>query len=235
MKRQASFSHPPRASNEALRHKQGFTLIELLVVMTMVSLVALAMAGSMRTMAQTEARVDERLLRADEFRVAAGFLRSALGRVALRKLEPPPPLGANVYVFAAEPDALTWVGVMPARYGAGGRSVFRLALETVQNSRSLVIRFAPLLDASAFPDWANAESRVLAYDVTQFSLAYQDPRQLPAVWVAQWTVLDRLPARVKVTVQMQNGGWPDLILPMRTLPSSTRGGAATFGGGADEL
>lgn len=212
----------------------GFTLVELLVVMTMLSLVALALAGAMRTMAQTEARVDERLLRADDFRVSSGFLHSILGRVSMRKLAPPPALGANVHIFSAEPETLVWLGVMPARYGTGGLHVFRLAVESIQNQRGLVLRFAPMQETTNFPEWATTESRVLAQDVTEFSINYQDPRQVSAGWMTSWTVPDRLPSRVKLTLQTQRGGWPDLVVPLRTLPSSTRGGGASFGGGGDE-
>ncbi|MFM8900552.1 MAG: prepilin-type N-terminal cleavage/methylation domain-containing protein [Burkholderiales bacterium] len=215
---------------------RGFTLIELLVVMTMVSLIALAMAGSLRTMAQTEARVDERLLRADDFRVASHFIRTTLGRVSMRRIEPPPPLGSNLFVFAAESSALSWVGVMPARPGAGGRSAFRLALEGDPGAQDLVIRFAPLDDAYVFPDWSTAQARVLASQVTEFSVAYQDARQLPAQWLPQWTAPDRLPSHVKLTVQTQQGGWPDLVVALRTLPATTRAAGPTFGGSTgDEL
>jgi general secretion pathway protein J len=220
-------------SGAAEKRQGGLTLVELLVVLTMISLVALALAGAMRTMAQTEARVDERLLRADDFRVASNFLRSTLGRVSLRKLDPPPPIGANVYMFAAAPDALSWVGVMPARHGAGGRCVFRLSVESASSQRQLVLRFVPLLDESAFPDWASAESRVLAQDVTAFSIAYQDPRQQPVQWLSSWAVLERLPSRVKLTLQTAAGGWPDLVIALRALPSSTRSSGPTFGGGGE--
>ena len=211
----------------------GFTLLELLVVMTMVTLVVLAMAGALRTMAQTEARVDERLLRADDFRVVAGFLHSTLGRVSQRRLDPPPPLGENLFLFAAAPDALAWVGVMPARHSAGGRYVFRLALETSGEQSQLVLRFAPALTANSFPDWPGTESRVLAQDVTAFSIAYQDPLQVPPQWLAAWDVPDRLPSRVKLMIQSATGPWPELIIALRTLPTSTRGSGPTFGGGGD--
>lgn len=214
---------------------RGFTLIELLVVMTMISLIALAMAGAMRTMAQTEARVDERLLRADDFRVASNFIQSTLGRVSMRRVEPPPPLGANLFVFSAQEAALSWVGVMPARHGAGGRSVFRLAVEGTAGAQDLVIRFAPLDDAVVFPDWAGAQARVLASNVTEFSVAYQDARQSPAQWLSQWTVVDRLPSRVKLTVQTTTGGWPDLVVALRVLPATARGGGPSFGGGGEDL
>ena len=59
----------------------GFTLIEVLVVISLLSLLMLAMGSALRTTAQTEERVDQRLQRTDEIRVASGFLRSVLGRV----------------------------------------------------------------------------------------------------------------------------------------------------------
>ena len=62
---------------------QGFTLVELLVTMALLSLLMLGMASALRTMAQTEERVDARLAKADEFRVATGFLRSIVGRGSL--------------------------------------------------------------------------------------------------------------------------------------------------------
>ena len=211
----------------------GFTLLELLVVMTMVTLVVLAMAGALRTMAQTEARVDERLLRADDLRVAAGFLRSTLGRISQRRLDPPPPLGENLFMFAAAPDALAWVGVMPARHGAGGRHVFRLSLETTGSQSNLVLRFAPAVEVASFPDWSVTESRILAEDVTAFSIAYQDALQVPSQWLTVWDVPNRLPSRVKLMIQSAAGSWPELIIPLRTLPRSARGDGPTFGGGGD--
>ena len=63
---------------------RGFTLIELLVTMALLSLLMLGMASALRTMAQTEERIDARLARADEFRIATGFLRSIVGRVSAR-------------------------------------------------------------------------------------------------------------------------------------------------------
>ncbi len=223
-----------RSPTGRLRAALGFTLLELLVVMAMISLIALAMAGAMRTMAQTEARVDQRLLRNDDLRVAAGFIRACLGRVALRKLDPPPPVGENIYMFKAEPQSLTWVGVMPARHGAGGRHVFRLAREDVDGRGALVIRFLPLPETAAIPDWTGAESRVLLHGVTGFSIAYQDGRQSPAEWLGQWPVADRLPARAKLSVETADGGWPDLVVPLRALPTGSRSGGPTFGGGGED-
>lgn len=73
----------PEGSKAPCQH--GFTLVELLVVITLLSLVMLALGSALRTTAQTEERVDRRMLRTDELRVANGFLRSVLGRVSLQK------------------------------------------------------------------------------------------------------------------------------------------------------
>lgn len=201
----------------------GFTLIELLVVLTLVSLIALAMAGAMGTMAQTESRVDARVERAEDFRIATGFIRSTLGRASVRKLDPPPPMGRNTALFFAEDGALSWLGVMPARHGAGGRTFFRLAKEDAGNGRAaLVIRFVPAGNATAFPDWQAAESRVLVQDVTGFSIAFLDGRDPAAAWRAQWEPIDRLPDVVKLGIETAGGPWPDLMVAVRVLPIGGR-------------
>lgn len=60
-------------------HQTGFTLVELLVTMALLSMLMLGMASALRTMAQTEERVDARLARADELRVATGFCTPCFG------------------------------------------------------------------------------------------------------------------------------------------------------------
>ena len=213
------------------RSSAGFTLVELLVVMTMISLVALAMAGAMRTMGQTEARVDERLTRIEDFRLTNQFLKSVLGRVSLRKLEPPPPLGGNLYMFSPSADSLAWVGVMPAGHGASGRHTFRLSSESVQGKTSLVIRFAPLDGSAAFPDWNVADAHTLVSDITAFSISYLDGRQALPEWSQQWTIPDRLPSHVKLTIETARGGWPETVIALRALPAGSRSGGLFVIGG----
>ena len=57
------------------RLARGFTLVEILVAMSLLAVVMAATLSAMRTMAQTEVRVDERLQRIDQMRVVNGFLR----------------------------------------------------------------------------------------------------------------------------------------------------------------
>ena len=211
----------------------GFTLIEVLVVMSLLSLVMLAMGSALRTTAQTEERVDQRLQRTDELRVADGFLRSILGRVAARKVPPPVEQGASQFIFNAQPSQLTWVGVMPARYGAGGRHHFRLQLQgSTAGQQALVLQFTPWLDDTLPPDWGQASSHVLVQNVQSLALQYEDAQPEPPVWTPQWTVPDRLPQRAMLLLQTGAGPWPAIVIPLRLLPGSDpdASGRAVFGG-----
>ena len=211
----------------------GFTLIEVLVVMSLLSLVMLAMGSALRTTAQTEERVDQRLQRTDELRVADGFLRSILGRVAARKVPPPVEQGASQFIFNAQPSQLTWVGVMPARYGAGGRHHFRLQLQgSTAGQQALVLQFTPWLDDTLPPDWGQASNHVLVQGVQSLALQYEDAQPEPPVWTPQWTVPDRLPQRAMLLLQTGAGPWPAIVIPLRLLPGSDpdASGRAVFGG-----
>ena len=211
----------------------GFTLIEVLVVMSLLSLVMLAMGSALRTTAQTEERVDQRLQRTDEMRVADGVLRSILGRVAARKVLLPVEPGASQFIFSGQARELTWVGVMPARYGAGGRHHFRLQVQdTTTAQQALVLQYTPWLDDALPPDWSKAASHVLVQGVKGLALQYEDALPEPPAWTPQWTFADRLPQRVLLSLETDAGAWPSIVVAMRLLPGSDpeAGGRAVFGG-----
>ncbi|GKS75208.1 prepilin-type N-terminal cleavage/methylation domain-containing protein [Acidovorax sp. SUPP950] len=216
--------------SKALRQR-GFTLVELLVVITLLSLVMLALGSALRTTAQTEERVDRRMLRTDELRVANGFLRSVLGRVSLQKRAAVVSIDESPYFFIGLPEEMAWVGVMPARYGAGGRYHFRLGVLDQASGPALVLRYLPWIDGGVAPDWSQAASYVLVDGMTGFSLRYEDANEEPPVWGAPWKAVDRLPQRVSIAIRTSAGVWPDIVIPMRVLPSSDPASdGATFGG-----
>ncbi len=211
----------------------GFTLVELLVAMALLSLLMLGMASALRSMAQTEERVDSRLEQADEFRVATGFLDTVLGRVSVRKTTALLKEGESPYLFSGRQDEMAWLGIMPARHGAGGRTFFRLRLEPVEGGGALVISFLPWDGSSAFPDWSKAQSRVLVHGATSLALAYEDARRPVPEWVPLWTSPDGLPERVRIELGTQSGAWPMWIVPMRFLPAS-QGSRSRFSSGPDD-
>lgn len=223
---------PPCFSNKTSL-SGGFTLVEMLVAMTLMSLLMLGMASAVRTMAQTEERIDVRVERADEMRVALGFIRSVLGRLSMRRVNPITNIGDAPFLFRGEANSVTWLGVMPARFGAGGRHAFRLAVEPVQQDSALVIRFIPWTGGGTPDDWGRADSRVLVRGVTSLALTYEDARQAEPQWVDQWSRTDSLPAHIRIELNTHGGAWPLWIVSTKTLPFGDRAGASSFSSGSD--
>lgn len=218
----------------------GFTLVEVLVAVSLLAVIMVALGGAMRTMAQTEARVDQRLQRMDDLRVATGFLQQVLGRVSARKQPAPQGQGGQQVAFRATPTSIEWVGIMPARHGLGGRYFFRLQPEELATGPALVLRFAPW-DATApsFPDWSQATARTLVPALGQFAVYAEGrptqnqalPSDWPLGWVPGWPVADQVPQRLRISWAPAGLAWPDLVLPVRALTQGAGvGGGFTIGG-----
>ncbi|GAB4396995.1 MAG: hypothetical protein OHK0048_03730 [Rhodoferax sp.] len=194
------------------RALRGFTLLELLVVMVLLSLLMLGLVSALRTMAQTENRIDQRLQRLDEWRSAHDLLGRALAHVATPELEAPGTSGKRITPWRMGADTLTWVGEMPARPGQGGRTHFRLALESLEDepaaARSLVLRWARWQPDWAVPDWDRAERAVLVRQVKAWRLEAMGERPRarnpnepwPKGWQAEWPVPDVAPQHLRLTL-----------------------------------
>lgn len=212
---------------------RGFTLVEMLVTMALLSLLMLGMASALRSMAQTEERVDQRVERADELRIAAAFLRTTMGRLSVRRTGAVQRQDESPFLFSGLRDAVVWVGIMPARHGVGGRFIFRLAVEGSSDTSALVIRFVPWEGQVAMPNWDQADSRVLVRGVQAFEISYEDmAQQVRPLWVDRWVRTDGLPSRVRIDVATRDGPWPLLVVTTRSLPFSDRAGGA-FSSGVD--
>lgn len=214
------------------QRQRGFTLVEVLVVMTLLSLVVLALGSALRTTAQTEERVDQRLARNDEIRVVTGFLQSVLGRISAQKRQGLTSADENPFLLHAGPQELVWVGVMPARFGVAGRQFFRLALADMRGGKALVLQFMPMDEPIVPAAWDRATTEILVRDVTAFALQYQDAAQDKPEWLSVWNSKERLPSHVLISMEAANSAWPPLVVAMRPLIASdpSASGTATFGG-----
>jgi len=202
----------------------------------------LVLTGAMRSMGQTEDRVEQRVEIADNYRAAVNLLRDVLGRVSARRLRSldasAPP---EMPFFQAQPDSLAWIGVMPARYGLGGRHYLRLAVESAPNGGGgqLVLRYAPWTGEPAFSNWGAAQAQVLAAPVNALALRYLDPAsgQWSPVWPPPGLAVadmapNRLPSAVAVQVDAPDFAWPPLIAAvLATRVSDPSTGGTSSGGG----
>jgi general secretion pathway protein J len=212
----------------------GFTLIEMLIALVLLSLLMLALADAVRGMGQTEERVDAQVATSDNYRLATGWLRDTLGLVSARryinKQAGAPPQSP---FFDGASDHVAWIGILPARFDAGGRYYLRLGVE----SNALVLRYTQWTGAPTFSDWGSAQSLTLAAPVTNLVLRYQDPAT--GNWSNTWpppglpvqTPPDLLlPSAVRMDVDGANPPWPMLVVAVR-IAQPCSGRLVTFGGG----
>ena len=219
---------------------RGFTLVEVLIALALLSLLMLVLSGALRAMGQTEERVEQRVAAADDYRAAVQLLNDVLGRVSARRyasLQAGTP--QQQPFFQAAPDTLAWIGVMPARYGLGGRHYLRLAVEPgPDGDGQLVLRYAPWSGAPTFDAWPQAQAQVLAAPVQSLALRYQEPASggWSPVWPPPGVPASALPptllpSAVELQIQGPQPPWPPLVIGLiatRTSDPSATGG--TFGG-----
>lgn len=223
-----------------MRANKGFTLIELLVVMTLLSLLMTGLISAMRTMAQTETRIDQRFTRLNETRVIHNFVKEILVKVSAAKINAPDASGKTRIPFYATPDSLTWVGVMPARPDVGGLHFFRLAVESDDRQQALVLRFAPVGSEMQLPDWSAAESRRLLPDITELKIQAQGlplPNSesfasWPTGWQDGWPVADALPEQLRLETTSRSGEVTTLTLAVHALAKSDSSLSVTIIGGS---
>lgn len=223
------------------RPVRGFTLIELLVVMTLLSMLMAGMISAMRTMAQTESRIDQRFSRLDELRTAHAFLQQSLARQSAAKIDLPGAPGQSRSLFMATPDSITWVGVLPARPNIGGLHYFRLAVEHIDAGDALVLRLSPCDADLTPPNWSIAEQHILVTQVTTLGVQAQglapqghgQEKTWPRGWQSGWPVTDVPPEQVRLSLQgpKQTDVWP-WTFTIHALPQTDDTiSIVSFGGG----
>lgn len=204
-------------------HSQGFTLVELLVGISLLSVIMLASGSMLRSVAQTETRIDARSAAQDEGRVQTAFLRQVLGHVSATPAKPPQPgLKPDVQFFGGA-DHIDWVGVMPARPGAGGRYFFRLAFVSGPDQLlTPVLRFAVWSPNTTLDQVAYTDERALFRSVRGYQIQYADiSKSAEPVWFPVWNKPDRLPAAVRI--ELDTGPLPGLVpivIALRPLSAS---------------
>jgi general secretion pathway protein J len=187
----------------------GFTLLELLVAMALLTAVMAGLMTAMRSFAQVEARIDQQALRDEEFRSSVRFVRRILGAMAPRTVTVDGGSPRQI-AFAGKAAEIEWIGVMPARHGAGGLTRFHLFVGDSDGRRALILEYAPLTNLDKPLESEPLQSHVLATDVTSIALRYRDSDKPDEEWLDDWPIADRLPLFVSLQVQTAGGIWPEL-------------------------
>lgn len=195
-------------------YARGFTLVEVLVATTLLTLVIAGLLTAMRSFAQTEERIDRRIRSDEDLRAAGPFLRSVISTVSPR-LRAVPAGSAKQIDFSGGTGSLRWIGVMPARHGAGGLYRFHLHARpaNADETAALLLEFSPYapgIDAALDP--AGAHSRVMATGVGEVAFRYRDDPRFGGEWLAEWPHADRLPTQIGLHVRGGSRAWPEIVV-----------------------
>ncbi len=230
---------PQTLSCRRTHQAHGFTLVELLVALMLLSLIALGLGGAMRTISQTQERVDTRTERAERQQSAVRFLRSVMADVSgERRPSAQVRPGESRYYFVGQPQEMQWLGSMPAGFGGGGgRTMFRLALQPGAQGTQLVLQYRMWEKNATGQDWSNASSYVLDSDVQHFSLNYQRiSREAGLQWLPLWDAKqmnDELPSAIGIRLVTADGAWPLTVLALRQpMAEAAASGGHAIGGSA---
>ena len=168
--------------------------------------------------------MDQRLQKADEMRVATSFLSATLERISPRKNAAVTQVGSSLYLFAGAPNAVMWVGVMPARYGAGGRYFFRLALESQGPNRRPGDPVRTLECKRRLPGLGQWPSPGFWWPMRP-ALAWNTPTRMARVSPGCRNGPKRsgFPSRIRISLRTPAGDWPFLTIAMRQLPAGDNG------------
>ncbi len=215
-----------------LRPSRGFTLVELLVALMLLSLIALGLGGAMRSISQTQERVDLRVEQFERQHTAVRFLRSTLVHLSQqRRTGAQARPNENPYYFVGQPQEMQWLGAMPASIGGGGRTLFRLSLQPGTQGVQLILQYKKWEKSANDADWSSASSYVLASNVQTFSLSYQRTSHRDGLqWLPAWDIAQlngELPSSVGLQlITSDEGAWPLTLLGLR---QPMAGGAAQGG------
>ena len=218
----------------SLHSRQGFTLVEVLIATALLSLVMLGLLTAMRSFAQTETRIDERIRIDDDLRAGERFLRGVMSTVSPR-LRPTEAGAPKQIDFAGSANEMRWIGVMPARHGAGGLYRFHLYARPAagDEAAALMLEFTPYVPGFEAPlDPAAVQSRPMVTGIGEVRLRYQDDQSPDAQWLAEWPHPDRLPRRIALDVGGTTQPWPELIvgvIPVLGPSTMGRGGGLAEG------
>jgi general secretion pathway protein J len=215
------------------RRLLGFTLVEVLIATAVLALLMLGLVTAMRSFARAEARIDERIRIDDGLRLSERLLRATMSAVSPRRREMQADT-PRALDFHGGSESMRWIGVMPARHGAGGLYRFHLYARppAIDGPGALVLEFAPFVPGFNGPlDPGAVQSRVLASPIESVHLRYQDDVDGAGRWLDEWPHADRLPRRIGLTVQADRHAWPETVVAVTPAvgPAAAGSGGVTSG------
>ncbi len=204
---------------------RGFTLVEVVIALTIVSLVLLGLLGALRTFARTADTIEASTSRIEEVSAVSRFLAETGTWLARGRIGGSPQFEPFV---AGGGERISWLGVLPARFGGGGVHLFSLGIEDDGGARVLALRFLPYFPGVDPARLADIEPQFRLDHVDAFDVSFEDRE---GRWMAQWSESEQAPQRISFALSVGGARWPDIVI--RPLPVDAArgiGGQIVIGG-----
>lgn len=197
--------------------RNGFTLIEVLIAMTLLGVMVILLFSSLRIAAQSWNAGEQKMAAVNQKAVTYQFFKRHL--TAIR---PVPTLTTEsayaldvTSVFQGFPQSIRFAAGLPASSARKGLQIFSIAPDP-ENSSILLVTLTPYRLTEADPEPVKPE--VLLENIAGLKFAYfgRIEEFAEPQWHEEWTVADRLPSLIKVSIALRDGSyWPDMVFPMK--------------------
>ncbi len=194
----------------SLARHRGFTLVEMMVSLALLSMLVVATLAAIRTLGNTQARLDDVSDQVDEKRLVMAYFKRTLGQfVPVRRAVPDELTGIFFYGTATD---LVWVS--PTQAGWGGLHVHRLSWS---EGGELRIQLDGYRSPREEPVWDELEYHLLADNIEALEITYRAPPEsqwVEAEWVTEWPMAAEAPTHIRVDLRSNDRPWPPLILAL---------------------
>ncbi|MEP6702524.1 MAG: prepilin-type N-terminal cleavage/methylation domain-containing protein [Betaproteobacteria bacterium] len=207
--------------------QSGFTLLEALVAMILLGLMMAVMTGSIRFAGKSRDAATTRIDSLDNMRIAQDFLRQTIAQSHPKRWAK---AVGRPYIFRGERDELFMAAPLTARVGVGGLFLLKFSLVdqggSSKGKKLIMARQFPEPDTQEVPDFSDAETVVLAENLSEIEFGYlgRDDDNSDPTWTDDWKEPARMPEAVRVRIKPLSGApWPEMVIPLRVIPR-VRGG-----------
>jgi general secretion pathway protein J len=215
-----------RSTGRRQVRQRGFTLLEALVAMILLGLMMAVMTGSIRFAGQSRDAVTVRVDNLDNMRITQDFMRQTITQAHPKRWLK---VVGRPYIFRGERDEMFMAAPLTARVGVGGLFLVKFSLvdgDRNKGKKLIMARQFPEPDVQEMPDFASADTTVLAENVSEVEFAYlgrEDENSEPT-WSDDWKEPLRMPDAVRVRVKPVVGQpWPEMVIPLRVVPRNRIG------------
>ena len=205
------------------RSSLGFTLIEVLIAMTLLGVMVVLLFSSLRIAAESWNAGENKITQVNQKAVVYQFFKRHLSTI-----RPLPVLNIDqnnpeaLQVFQGYPQSLRFAAALPASSARKGLQIFTIA-PNPENASILMVSLVPYRLTEEDQNQPPDKPEILLEDLAKLQFTYFGKTEdvAEAQWREEWTLADRLPGLIKVSIALKDGSyWPDMIFATKITQSA---------------